>query len=344
MFATTHGEHDRAHRRRFVSYPPRPYMAKTTKLSQRGIGDLERSIERYETYNDGFILPDTLIVVRLDAHRYGDWSTLPDEYPTGPTTTKGLLITARALMSASFRVVLAYTHGDEISLVIDPTENINPLRRSKLISAFTSGAAIHFLKATGFAAMFDAKISELPSTERLAEYLFWQRKYCYRNATTIALRRALTRSGLSAEQVESKIRGATEEQRLSQLKEIGNPVEMIPPTTRRGSLLYWGTVLVEGKPQVKVVVDTKLADDDEVYEGFITDKIAQALNAAPVAKPIQAKPAQIPQEKKAQVVVKPPSPPKSPPSNKQSHQPQQPQHVKRNKKAQVSVFRMPPAQ
>jgi tRNA(His) 5'-end guanylyltransferase len=188
-------------------------MAQNTKLSQRGIGDLERSIARFETYNDGFILPDTLVVVRLDAHRYGDWSSLVDEYPTGPTVTKGLLVTARALMSASFRVVLAYVHGDEISLVIDPTENINPLRRSKLISAFTSAAAIHFLQATGLAAMFDAKVSELPSTERLAEYLFWQRKYCYRNATTIALRKALMRGGITAEQAESKIRGATEEER-----------------------------------------------------------------------------------------------------------------------------------
>lgn len=316
-------------------------MAKPTKLSQRGIGELERSIERYETYNDGFILPDTLIVVRLDAHRYGDWSTLPDEYPTGPTTTKGLLITARALMSASFRVVLAYIHGDEISLVLDPTENINPLRRSKIISAFTSAAAIHFLKATGLAAMFDAKLSELPSTDRLAEYLFWQRKYCYRNATTIALRRSLTRSGLNADQVESKIRGATEEQRLSQLKELGTPVETIPPTTRRGSLLYWDTVLVEGKPQVKVVADIKLADDDGAYEEFITAKISQALNAAPGAKPIQAKPAQPPQEKKAQVVTKPSPAQKSPPTTKQ---PPHPPQAKRTKKAHVSVFRMPPAQ
>ena len=139
-------------------------MAKTSKPSQRGIGELERSMERYETYNDGFILPDTLIVVRLDAHRYGDWSALPDDYPTGPTTTKGLLITARALMSATFRVVLAYVHGDEISLVVDPTENINPLRRSKVISAFTSAASIHFLKATGLSAWFDAKVSEVPSS------------------------------------------------------------------------------------------------------------------------------------------------------------------------------------
>jgi tRNA(His) 5'-end guanylyltransferase len=315
-------------------------MAKTTKLSQRGIGELERSIERYETYNDGFILPDTLIVVRLDAHRYGDWSALSDEYPTGPTTTKALLITARALMSASFRVVLAYVHGDEISLVVDPTENLNPLRRSKLISAFTSAAAIHFLKATGLAAMFDAKISELPSSERLAEYLFWQRKYCYRNATTIALRRALLRSGLSAEQAENKMRGATEEQRVAHLKELGVPAETIPPTTRRGSLLYWETVVSDGKQQVKVVVDTKLSDNDETYEHFISDRIAKALFTNSTPRPTEKQPALTP-EKKAQVVTK------SNPSHKASQpvkQDQRVQALKRSKKAQVSVFRIPPTQ
>ena len=180
-------------------------MAKNTKLTQRGIGELQRSCERYENYNDGFILPDTLLVVRLDAHRYGDWSTFTDEYPTGPSATKALLITARALMSATFRVVLSYVHGDEISLVIDPTENSNPLRRSKLISAFSSAAAIHFFKASRLTALFDAKVSELTSVENLVEYLFWQRRYCYRNATTIALRKALVQAGHTAEQAESKI-------------------------------------------------------------------------------------------------------------------------------------------
>jgi tRNA(His) 5'-end guanylyltransferase len=315
-------------------------MAKTTKLSQRGIGELERSMERYETYNDGFILPDTLIVVRLDAHRYGDWSALPDEYPTGPTTTKALLITARALMSATFRVVLAYVHGDEISLVVDPTENINPLRRSKLISAFTSAAAIHFLKTTGLAAMFDAKVSELPSTERLAEYLFWQRRYCHRNATTIALRRALVRSGLSAEQTESKMRGATEDQRVAQLKGLGVPVETIPPTTRRGSLLYWETVVTDGKQMSKVVVDTKLPDDDERYEALVSERISKALLTTSVSRPIQPAPATIP-EKRAQVVAKPTATQKPAPPLKQE---QRAQALKRNKKAQVSVFRMPPTQ
>ena len=313
-------------------------MAKTIKLSQRGIGELQRSIERYETYNDGFILPETLIVVRLDAHRYGDWSSCTDEYPTGPVITKALLITARALMSATFRVVLSYVHGDEVSLVLDPSENSNPLRRSKLISAFSSAASIHFLKASGFAATFDAKVSELPSVERLTEYLFWQRRYCYRNATTIALRKALIASGLSAEQAESKIHGTTEEQRLTQLKGLGDPIKSMPHTTRRGSLLFWETVQHDGKEQLKVVADTKLPDDDDTYEAFIRQRLSKALH---LHEPRivhhhphqhQSKPPQSPVVLKTRSEEKP----KVLPQN----QPQRPQATKRAKKAHVSVFRV----
>lgn len=313
-------------------------MAKTIKLSQRGIGDLQRSMERYETYNDGFILPDTLIVVRLDAHRYGDWSSYTDEYPTGPATTKALLITARALMTATFRVVLSYVHGDEISLVLDPKENTNPLRRSKLISAFTSAASIHFLKASGFAATFDAKVSEIPSLDRLTEYLFWQRRYCYRNATTIALRRALLASGLSSEQAESKIHGTTEEQRVAQLTSAGSPVESIPHTTRRGSLLFWETVQQDGKEHFKVVADTRLVDDDDAYEALLRQRLAKDLNLTeakmlPQHPPQhQPKPAQSPVVAKTRSEEKPKTQPQQPPHR--------PQGTRRTKKAQVSVFRV----
>jgi tRNA(His) guanylyltransferase len=315
-------------------------MAKTNKLSQRGIGELQRSMERYEIYNDGFILPETLIVVRLDAHRYGDWSSFTDEYPTGPVTTKALLITARALMTATFRVVLSYVHGDEISLVVDPSENTNPLRRSKLISAFSSAASIHFLKTCGFPATFDAKVSELPSLERLTDYLFWQRRCCYRNATTIALRKALLASGLSAEHAESKIRGTTEEQRIAQLRDVGAPVESIPHTTRRGSLLYWNTAQQAGKEQLKVVADTRLPDDDDTYEALIRDRLAKALNLDERMLRHPHLPQQ-PQTKHtpSPVVVKPQAE-ERPKTHPQQQSQQRPQTPKRVKKAQVSVFRV----
>lgn len=312
-------------------------MTKNTKLTQRGIGELQRSCERYENYNDGFILPDTFLVVRLDAHRYGDWSAFTDEYPTGPAMTKAFLITARALMSATFRVVLAYAHGDEISLVVDPTENINPLRRSKLISAFSSAAAVHFFKAAGLPALFDAKVSELTSVEKLVEYLFWQRRYCYRNATTIALRKALIQAGHSPEKAEAQLRGGTDEQRVDHLQNLGVPVETIPYTTRRGSLLYWETTHQDGREAARVVADMKLTDDDDAYEAQVRRLLEKALrvpaggSTRPHPSPQSTHP---PVVTKAKVQAHPTPPRDSPP---------QPPAPKKNKKAQVSVFRVPPA-
>lgn len=310
-------------------------MAKNIKLTQRGIGELQRSCERYENYNDGFILPDTLLVVRLDAHRYGDWSSFSDEYPTGPTATKALLLTARALMSATFRVVLAYVHGDEISLVVDPTENSNPLRRSKLISAFSSAAAIHFFKAARLPALFDAKVSELTSSENLVEYLFWQRRYCYRNATTIALRKALHQAGNSPEKAESQIQGTNDDQRAALLKQLGTPVDSIPHTTRRGSILYWDSVEQEGKSELKVVVDMRLSDDDEAYEAYIRKLLESSLNLRNSAE-LRTRPTQ--QNAPSPVVVKAKTP-----ERETTPRPAQPrsQPPKKNKKAHVSVFRLP---
>lgn len=311
-------------------------MAKPTKLTQRGIGDLQRSSERFETYNDGFIMPDSLLVVRLDAHRFGDWSAFTDEYPTGPVATKALLLTARALMSSTFRVVLSYVHGDEISLVVDPTENANPLRRSKLISAFSSAAAVHFLKASGFSALFDAKMSELPSEERLVEYLFWQRRYCFRNATTIALRKALVRNGHTTAQADAKIQNTTEEERLAQLVSLGAPVETIPHTTRRGSLLYWDAQQDGNTAPARVMVDTRLSDDDDAYEAYIRQRVMKALNKSET----KSRPS-YPVEQTRPSPVVPKTKTHEKPRASQTAQPRPPKPPK-TKKAQVSVFRVPP--
>ena len=305
-------------------------MAKETKLSQRGIGDLQRSLERFENYNDGFILPDTFIVVRLDAHRYGDWSTFSDEYPCGAASTKAFLATARTLMSATFRVVLSYVHGDEISLLLDPSENSNPLRRSKLLSAFSSAAAVHFPQYTGVNALFDAKVSELPSIDRVIEYFFWQRRYCFRNASTIALRRALLASGFSKEQADAKIHGSTEEQRIALLASNGVALESIPSTTRRGSLLSWETLQHEGREQLRVRIEMKLPDDDDAAVTLVSQRVREALGVKSAAT--------IPAKSPSPVVAKTQQPAKQKQPNPQQGRSQAPM---RNKKTQVSVFKVP---
>lgn len=310
-------------------------MTHNDSLIRKGLGELERSALRFEYYNDGFILPDTLIIVRLDAHRYGDWSSLGDEYPCGSTITEAFHATARDLMTASFRVILAYTHGDEISLLIDPSENSNPLRRSKIISAFASAAAIHFQKHSGLTATFDAKVSELPSLDRVFEYLFWQRRYCFRNATTIALRKALTTRGASREEMERQMNGISEEQRVAKLATLGISLTDIPSTTRRGALHTWESFSKDGREHFKLLSDTQLPEDDSQYLALITSRLHRALDIPEKPVVVDKKKAVTNTTQQAQKAEAPRSAPQAHHTAPRSHD------MKRNKKAQVSVFKMP---
>jgi len=291
------------------------------KIAGRGIGDLQRSMERFETYNDGFILPDTRLVLRLDAHRLGDWSALADEYPTGPQITETFHETAINLMMSSFRVKVAFVQGDEISLFLDPAENTNPLRRSSIISSFSSAAAIHFLKASGLAATFNARLSELPSTERLIEYFLWQRRYCYRNAITILLRRTLLANGMSPAEAEAAFHGVPEGERIAQLTQMGVSSNSLPKTTLRGALFAWKATSRDPS-HVAIARCTSLPDDDQEFVQLITTWIASSGRLGA-------------EDYGPEATLTSTHTPLSAPSKKPDH--------KLNRKTNVSVFKVPSA-
>jgi len=300
----------------------------TSKLVHKGIGELQRSLERFETYNDGFILPDTFLVIRLDAHRLGTWDDSLGEWPCGPAITRMLHETTRLLMTSSFRVLLAYSHGDEISLLMDPTEAANPIRRSKLISTFASAAAVHFAKVSGKEALFDARLSELPSVSRVVEYFFWQRRYCFRNASTIALRTALLAAGKSREDAERSIHGIAERDRVAKLSELGISLESIPHTTRRGALFFWSSVVKDGREFLKLLTDASLSDHDDEYADRLIQLIGEALNEQPLAVVDTNNPAANSDEAPNAHHV--PTETKTPPARR----------YRANKKTNVSVFKV----
>lgn len=303
-------------------------------LTIKGIGDLQRSMERFETYNDPFILPDHYLVVRLDAHRLGDWGIPQSEYPCGPKATAAFHETVIGLMTTSYRVILAYQHGDEISLLVDPSENNNPLRRSKLISAFCSVAAVSLLQTSGLPALFDAKVSELPSIDRVLEYFLWQRRYCFRNALTIALRKALLSQGLSPEQAERQIHGVSEEARLQKLHSLNAPMSQVPHTTRRGSLFVWDSSNRGNKEQFCIRTDRSLPEDDEAFLALIANTLQPSAIPKSIEKSHNAKQAIASQDNRPTTTNKTNSRPqeKSPTRNPQAM-------TKGRSKTNTSIFK-----
>jgi hypothetical protein len=129
------------------------------------------------------------------------------------------------------------------------------------------------LQSSNLPALFDAKISELPSLERVLEYFLWQRRYCFRNALTIALRSALLAQGLSPERAEREIHGVSEEARLQKLKALNAPISNVPLTTRRGALFLWERSRNSGKEQLCIRAERALPEDDNDFLNLIASAL-----------------------------------------------------------------------
>lgn len=83
-------------------------------------------------------------------------------------------------MMARYRTVLGFTISDEINLVLHPKEDRFGRRRDKLIAdaaGFACASMMFAPKLHGkpqFPLMFDVKVSALPNTERVIDYIRWR--------------------------------------------------------------------------------------------------------------------------------------------------------------------------
>ena len=236
----------------------------------KSLGEYQRSMDRFERC-DGFILPEMHLIIRIDAHRTGpEWSDFPDEgYPFDPGFVTALTGTAKHLMGFGFRVLFAFVHGDEISVLLDPQESTNQRRRGRLVSLFSSAGAVGFLREYHRPVIFHAQLSELPTTGHVIDYFLWQRKVASRNFFSRTLGIRLAALGLSSTEIDAKIGKISEQERESIALEVGLTAEDITRYHRYGLALWWDHST--GEPQV--VVCDELPTTDEEYRDLIAERI-----------------------------------------------------------------------
>jgi tRNA(His) guanylyltransferase len=248
-----------------------PTLVPSSPETIRTLGEYERILSRFETCGDGFILPDLHLIVRLDAHRHGgEWHDFEDSgYPFAREFVEGLSATARHLMQCGFRVVYAYVHGDEISVLLDVSETSNPRRRCRLVSAFASAAAVEFYRVFKRAALFHAKLSELPTSGHVVDYFMWQRKIAGRNYFSRTVGLALSAKGLTSKEIDGKLSGASEEDRTVIAAELG----IVPTSYERWGLGLWWERDTSDQPVLRVSED--LSTNDIEYARFIRRKVEE---------------------------------------------------------------------
>ncbi len=229
-------------------------------------------MDRFERC-DGFILPEMHLIIRIDAHRTGpEWHDFPDEgYPFDPSFVEALTGTAKHLMGFGFRVLFAFVHGDEISLLLDPQESTNQRRRGRLVSLFSSAGAVGFLREFARPVIFHAQLSELPTTGHVIDYFLWQRKVSSRNFFSRTLGLKLAAQGLTAPEIDAKIGKISEQEREAIALELGLTEQHITRYHRYGLALWWDHS-APGGPQV--VVCDELPTSDEEYRDLVVERLA----------------------------------------------------------------------
>ena len=93
-----------------------------------------------------------------------------------------MVATARRLMDCGFWALYAHTHSDEISLLLHREDATFGRRVRKILSVLAGEASACFSLCLGEVAVFDARISQLPTADLVAQYFRWRQADAYRNA------------------------------------------------------------------------------------------------------------------------------------------------------------------
>lgn len=238
------------------------------------LSDYEKHLIRFENFNDQFILPDLNLVVRIDARRLSRKEG--NSYPFCEEIQNALLATSKSLMTCGLSTKLAFVHGDEISLILDVKESGNQRKRSRLLSYVASFATAKFIKSCNQEVVFHAKLSELPSSNHILDYLMWQRKVAMRNYIFKITKELLLSKNLSPQEINNKTASMTLEQRMQYAESLGFDFSTVPLSHIYGSLVSWKSVSGKTKQQaeqISLVVEGELPEDDQKYLSLVSERL-----------------------------------------------------------------------
>ena len=121
-------------------------------------------------------------VVRLDGRGFtAMMRARPElERPFDVRVRDIMIATVDHLMNCGVEVVYGYTQSDEISLLLRSGAVNSPCR---LLAPLAGGASAKFTLLLGALASFDARVPELPGSERLGDYCRWLEAHYFAGST-----------------------------------------------------------------------------------------------------------------------------------------------------------------
>jgi tRNA(His) 5'-end guanylyltransferase len=204
--------------------------------------ELDDRMRIFETAHDLCVLPGMYMVARLDGRSFTRLTkeVHPFEAPFDSRFRDLMLATAEHLMTdCGFSVVYGFTQSDEISLLFALEENGFGRKLRKLISVLSGEASAKFSLLLGAVAVFDCRISQLPSADLVVDYFRWRNEDAHRNALNAHGYWLLRKQGQTVGQATAAMKGLSVAQKNELLFQHGVNFNDLPLWEKRGSGLYW---------------------------------------------------------------------------------------------------------
>ncbi|MFO0893133.1 MAG: tRNA(His) guanylyltransferase Thg1 family protein, partial [Isosphaeraceae bacterium] len=204
--------------------------------------DLDERMRGFEAALDPGVLPGVYMVARLDGRNFTRLTkeVHPFETPFDFRFHDMMLQTTEHLMAGSgLGVLYAYTQSDEISLLLGRDEMSFGRRLRKMVSVLSGEASARFSLLLGSMAVFDCRISPLPSAEFVVDYFRWRSEDAHRNALNAHCYWLLRKQGRSIGEATESLRGLTVAEKNELLYRAGVNYNDLPAWQRRGSGLTW---------------------------------------------------------------------------------------------------------
>lgn len=210
--------------------------------------ELDKKLRQFETFDDGYVMPDVYIVVRLDGRGFTKktkdvWQL---QAPFDTRFNDVMAQTCEYLMTVGFNVVYAYTQSDEISLLFHLHEDSFNRKTRKILSIMAGEASGFFSLTMGKIASFDARICQLPNAKLVVDYFRWRQEDAHRNSLNAHCYWLQRHQGISANQATNFLVGKSLEAKHELLFANGINFNDLPNWQKRGVGVYWDTITKQG--------------------------------------------------------------------------------------------------
>lgn len=242
------------------------------------IAELEARMRRGEYFHALRVLEGMYVVVRVDGRSFSRLTERTCEKPFDAKFHHRMTETAKALLE-SLQGTYAYTESDEISVLLPRDADLFDREVEKLVSIAAGAASAHMSLSMGEPVEFDARLWVGARRADVVDYFRWRQADATRCALNGHCYWTLRNEGKSVADATRALVGMSVAKKNELLFARGINFNDLPSWQRRGSGVYWDTVVKTGrnpKTGAEVSVNRRrlCVDGDlpmkETYGKFVT--------------------------------------------------------------------------